>query len=71
MLQGVGTNTLAKTSTTKRSPKVDEITGVATINDGTSTIFIENYNNLKGGLRISTQKAFRRMYYTVNTAEFL
>ena len=56
MLQGVGTNTLAKTSTTKRSPKVDEITGVATINDGTSTIFIENYTNLKGGLRISTQK---------------
>lgn len=57
MLQGTATNTLTKTSTKKSPPQVDAVTGLATIqgSDG-FTLFIEGYNQLEGGLRVSTHK---------------
>ena len=56
MLQGTGTNKLTQISTRKNNPAVDAITGLATITNGNLTVFIEKYNNLAGGLRISTHK---------------
>lgn len=56
MLQGTGTNKLTQISTRKTDPAVDAITGLATITNGNLTVFIEKYNNLAGGLRISTHK---------------
>lgn len=56
MLQGGATNTLTKTSVHKTPPNVDEITGLATINNEGLTIFIEGYDKLAGGLRVSTHK---------------
>lgn len=56
MLQGTGTNRLTQISTRKAPPAVDAITGLATITNGNLTVFIEKYNNLAGGLRISTHK---------------
>lgn len=56
MLQGTGTNKLTQLSTRKTDPTVDAITGLATITNGNLTVFIDKYNNLAGGLRISTHK---------------
>lgn len=56
MLQGTATNTLTKTSTRKTPPQVDAVTGLATINNEGMTIFIEGYDKLTGGLRVSTHK---------------
>ena len=56
MLQGTGTNKLTQISTRSKTPEVDAITGVATITDGEYKVFIEKYNELAGGLRISTHK---------------
>lgn len=57
MLQGQGTNRLTSIST-RKPPRVDPVTGLATINDGQGfTVFIEEYNKLAGGgLRVSTHK---------------
>jgi len=56
MLQGMGTNKLSQISTRSATPTVDAITGVATIAAGDFKVFIEQYNTLAGGLRISTHK---------------
>lgn len=56
MLQGTGTNRLTQVSTRSANPEIDEITGMATITEGSLTVFIERYNNLTGGLRVSTHK---------------
>lgn len=56
MLQGAGTNKLTQLSARKAPPAVDAITGIATITNGNLTVFIEKYNHLTGGLRISTHK---------------
>ena len=56
MLQGAGSNRLSQLSTRASLPDVDMITGVATITDGDYKVFIEKYNELAGGLRISTHK---------------
>lgn len=56
MLQGTGTNKLTQISTRKTDPAVDAITGLATITNGKLTVFIEKYNSLAEGLRISTHK---------------
>lgn len=56
MLQGTGTNRLTQISTRETAPEVDAITGLATITSGNLTVFIEKYNALEGGLRISTHK---------------
>lgn len=56
MLQGTGTNKLSQISTRAFSPTVDAITGVATVSAGDFKVFIEQYNTLAGGLRISTHK---------------
>jgi len=56
MLQGTGSNNLSRISTKTATPYVDDITGVATITDGEFKVFFENYNELAGGLRISTHK---------------
>lgn len=57
MLQGTGTNKLTQISTRKTAPEnIDAITGIAKITSGSLTVFIEKYNNLAGGLRISTHK---------------
>ena len=56
MLQGTGSNKLSQISTRSTAPDVDAITGVATITDGEYKVFIEKYNELAGGLRISTHK---------------
>lgn len=57
MLQGTATNTLAKTSLRKNPPQVDAVTGLATISEKNGfTVFIEGYNQLEGGLRVSTHK---------------
>ena len=56
MLQGTGTNRFTQLSTRRKAPPVDEITGLATIQSGTLKVFIERYNALQGGLRVSTHK---------------
>lgn len=56
MLQGAGTNRLTRISTRKSPPPVDAVTGMATITEGSLTVFIEKYDSLAGGLRISTHK---------------
>lgn len=56
MLQGPGTTKLIQLSPRKIPPEIDAITGCATINLGTMTVFIEEYNALEAGLRISTHK---------------
>lgn len=56
MLQGTGTNALTRTSTRRTPPEIDEITGLAKISTGSLTVFIEQYNALSSGLRISTHK---------------
>jgi hypothetical protein len=57
-LQGIGTNKLAQLSTRRTPPTIDKITGRATITDGDFAVFIEKYNNLAGGFRVSTHKLF-------------
>lgn len=56
MLQGTGTNKLAQISTRTTLPDVDAITGRATITDGNFKVFIEKYNDLENGLKVSTHK---------------
>ena len=56
MLQGTATNTLTKTSIKKTPPQVDAVTGLATIANDGLTVFIEGYDQLSGGLRVSTHK---------------
>lgn len=56
MLQGTGTNRFTQISTRKSTPAVDAITGLATITSGSLKVFIERYNALEGGLRVSTHK---------------
>lgn len=56
MLQGTGTNQLTQVSSRSSKADIDEITGMATINSGSLTVFIEKYNDLTGGLRVSTHK---------------
>lgn len=56
MLQGTGSNRLSQISTRTTSPDVDAITGVATISAEDFKVFIEGYQNLSGGLRVSTHK---------------
>ena len=56
MLQGAGSNKFSQISFRTTEPDVDAITGVATIKDGDYKVFIEKYNELSGGLRISTHK---------------
>jgi hypothetical protein len=56
MLQGTGPNRLTQISTRNADQPVDAITGLATITNGNLTVFIEKYNSLAGGLRISTHK---------------
>lgn len=56
MLQGTGSNRLTQISTRREDPPVDAITGLATITSGSLKVFIERYNALEGGLRVSTHK---------------
>lgn len=56
MLQGMGSNKLSQINTRSSTPIIDAITGVATIASGDFKVFIEQYNTLTGGLRISTHK---------------
>lgn len=56
MLQGTGTNRFSQVSTRKTVPDIDEVTGLAKITEGTLTVFIEQYDSLTGGLRVSTHK---------------
>jgi hypothetical protein len=56
MYYGNGTSKLTQISTRKTAPDIDAITGLATITNGNLTVFIEKYNALEGGLRISTHK---------------
>ena len=56
MLQGPGSNKLSQITTRTTMPSVDDKTGIATITDGEHSVFIERYNELAGGLRISTHK---------------
>lgn len=56
MLQGVGTNRLTRLSSRTSTAVIDDITGRATLNSGTLTVFIEKYNDLTGKLRLSTHK---------------
>lgn len=56
MLNGTATNQLTNISTRANPPIVDEITGNATIEQGTLKVFIDSYNELTGGLRTSTHK---------------
>lgn len=56
MLNGTGINQLTRINTNSRPPDVDEITGVATITEGSFKVFIEQYRTLTGELRVSTHK---------------
>lgn len=56
MLQGTGTNQFSHVSTRKRTPEIDEVTGLARLSEGSLTVFIEQYDSLTGGLRVSTHK---------------
>ncbi|MDL2319142.1 replication initiation protein [Eubacteriales bacterium OttesenSCG-928-A19] len=56
MLQGTGTNRLTQVSSRSASPEIDAVTGLATITADSLTVFIESYNSLTGGLRVSTHK---------------
>lgn len=58
MLQGKGTNKLTQISMKKTDPDVDGITGLAILTDGFFTVFIDKYNELTDGLRLSTHKLF-------------
>lgn len=58
MLQGKGTNKLTQISMKKTAPAVDVVTGLATLTEGFFTIFIDKYNELTDGLRLSTHKLF-------------
>lgn len=56
MLQGMATNRFTQLSTRSSSVTVDEATGMATLQKGTMTVFIEKFNTLSGELRVSTHK---------------
>lgn len=56
MLNGTGINQLTRINTNSRTPEVDEITGLATITEGSFKVFIEQYRDLTGELRVSTHK---------------
>lgn len=56
MLNGYATNQLTNIGTRYNPPKVDAVTGNATIEKGTLKVLIEKYNELTGGLRTSTYK---------------
>lgn len=56
MLNGTATNQLTSINTNSNPPKVDDVTGDATIEQGTLKVFINDYNKLTGGLRTSTAK---------------
>lgn len=58
MLQGKGTNRLTQISMRKSAPAIDGITGLATLTDGFLTVFVDKYNELTEGLRLSTHKLF-------------
>jgi len=55
MLQGNATNQLTQISTRSHEPEINPL-GVATIENGNFKVFIEEYDKLTGGLRISTHK---------------
>lgn len=56
LLNGTATNQLSTLNTRNKMPQIDKITGSATMEQGTLKVFIENYNELTGGLRVSTHK---------------
>ena len=56
MYNGMATNQFTNISTRSNPPEVDAITGNATIVQGSLKVFIDGYNELTGGLRISTYK---------------
>lgn len=56
MLNGTATNQLTNISTRATPPKIDIITGNATLEQGSIKVLIKNYNALTGGLKVSTSK---------------
>jgi len=56
MLNGTATNQLISLNSSTTQPVIDAITGNATIEQGTLRVFIDSYNELTGGLRVSTSK---------------
>jgi hypothetical protein len=56
MLNGTATNQLISLNSSTTQPVIDAITGNATIEQGTLKVFIDSYNELTGGLRVSTSK---------------
>ena len=56
MLSGGATNTLQRLDTRKKRPKVDALTGAAKLKKGEFELSIEKYDELAGGLRVSTHK---------------
>lgn len=58
MLQGKGTNRLTQISMRRSTPAVDGVTGLAMLTDGFLTVFVDKYNELTEGLRLSTHKLF-------------
>lgn len=56
MLNGTATNQLTSISTRSNRPIVDIITNTATIQQGSVSVFIDNYNKITGELRTSTHK---------------
>ena len=56
MLNGTATNQLTSISTRSNRPIVDMITNTATIQQGSVSVFIDNYNKITGELRTSTHK---------------
>lgn len=56
LLNGTATNQFSSFSTRNKIPQIDKITGSATMEQGTLKVFIDNYTELTGGLRVSTHK---------------
>lgn len=56
MLSGPATNQLTTTSTKATPFNINAITGTATLTTGSLKLFIEQYANLKGSLKVSTYK---------------